>query len=79
MINPSWVWFTDTNVFAVTYLASGGAVKDVLYGHVKCDRFGKRLAFTNVVFTNAEEQVVARGSHTKYFISISIPVSFLQV
>jgi acyl-coenzyme A thioesterase 13 len=54
---------TDLNV---TYLSSGGKVGDVINGEVVCDKFGGTLAFTNVVFKDAEGRTVARGSHTKY-------------
>ncbi|KAE9377186.1 acyl-coenzyme A thioesteras-like protein 13 [Stipitochalara longipes BDJ] len=54
---------TDLNV---TYLNSGGQVGDVLKAVVKCDKFGKTLAYTSIQFTNAKGEVAARGSHTKY-------------
>ncbi|KAJ5734267.1 esterase [Penicillium herquei] len=54
---------TDLNV---TYLNSGGKVGDKIMAEVTCDKFGKTLAFTNIKFTNAQGEVVARGSHTKY-------------
>lgn len=54
---------TDLNV---TYLASGGKIGDTIRGEVTCDRFGKTLAYTQVQFYNAQEVLVARGSHTKF-------------
>lgn len=36
---------------------------------------GKTLAFTNITFTNPNGHVVARGSHTKFVLSI---VFYLQ-
>ncbi|CAL3968878.1 hypothetical protein PZA11_004840 [Diplocarpon coronariae] len=54
---------TDLNV---TYLNPGGQVGDVLRAVVKCDKFGKTLAYTSIEFTNAKGQIAARGSHTKY-------------
>ncbi|KAK2626166.1 hypothetical protein QTJ16_004428 [Diplocarpon rosae] len=54
---------TDLNV---TYLNSGGQVGDLLKAVVRCDKFGKTLAYTSIEFTNAKGQVAARGSHTKY-------------
>ncbi|KAJ5480921.1 esterase [Penicillium diatomitis] len=60
---------TDLNV---TYLNSGGRVGDKIMAkltfmkEVTCDKFGKTLAYTNIKFTNAKGEVVARGSHTKY-------------
>ena len=54
---------TDLNV---TYLNSGGKIGDVLKAEVICDKFGKNLAYTSVVFTNDKGEVAARGSHTKY-------------
>ncbi|KAN0117644.1 acyl-coenzyme A thioesterase-like protein 13 [Hyaloscypha variabilis] len=54
---------TDLNV---TYLNSGGQVGDVLKAVVKCDKFGKTLAYTSIQFTNAKGEIAARGSHTKY-------------
>ncbi|KAI5778887.1 HotDog domain-containing protein [Geopyxis carbonaria] len=54
---------TDLNV---TYLKAAGKVGESVYGEVECDRFGKTLAYTRVVFRNAAGEVVARGSHTKF-------------
>jgi len=54
---------TDLNV---TYLNSGGKIGDTLRAEVTCDKFGKTLAFTSIKFTNNKDQLVARGSHTKY-------------
>ncbi|KUJ20691.1 acyl-coenzyme A thioesterase-like protein 13 [Mollisia scopiformis] len=54
---------TDLNV---TYLNSGGQVGDVLRAVVKCDKFGKTLAYTSIQFTNSKGEIAARGSHTKY-------------
>ncbi|KAJ5473316.1 Thioesterase superfamily [Penicillium sp. IBT 31633x] len=63
---------TDLNV---TYLNSGGKVGDRILAEVTCDKFGKTLAFTNITFTNPNGHVVARGSHTKFVLSI---VFYLQ-
>ncbi|KAM3421406.1 hypothetical protein BST61_g1801 [Cercospora zeina] len=54
---------TDLNV---TYLNSGGKVGDLIRAEVKCDKFGKTLAYTSIVFRNEKDELVARGSHTKY-------------
>ncbi|KAF2396246.1 acyl-coenzyme A thioesteras-like protein 13 [Trichodelitschia bisporula] len=54
---------TDLNV---TYLSSGGKVGDKILAEVSCDKFGKTLAFTSIKFMNANGDVFARGSHTKY-------------
>ncbi|ODH48388.1 hypothetical protein GX48_05480 [Paracoccidioides brasiliensis] len=54
---------TDLNV---TYLNSGGKIGDKILAEVTCDKFGKTLAFTSAKFTNLENEVVARGSHTKF-------------
>ncbi|KAK4495732.1 hypothetical protein PRZ48_013000 [Zasmidium cellare] len=54
---------TDLNV---TYLNSGGKVGDTIRAEVVCDKFGKTLAYTSIKFTNASDELVARGSHTKY-------------
>ncbi|RDL41888.1 Acyl-coenzyme A thioesteras-like protein 13 [Venustampulla echinocandica] len=54
---------TDLNV---TYLSAGGQVGDVLKAVVKCDKFGKSLAYTSISFTNSKGEIAARGSHTKY-------------
>ncbi|OQO10505.1 hypothetical protein B0A48_03802 [Cryoendolithus antarcticus] len=64
---------TDLNV---TYLASGGKIGDKsalpspsslsLKAEVTCDKFGKTLAYTSIRFTNEKDELVARGSHTKY-------------
>ncbi|KAG6003050.1 hypothetical protein E4U54_000754 [Claviceps lovelessii] len=54
---------TDLNV---TYLAPGGKAGDVLRGVATCDKIGKTLAYTTVMFTNGKGQLAARGSHTKY-------------
>jgi acyl-coenzyme A thioesterase 13 len=51
---------------SVTYLNSGGRAGDLIKGEVVCDKFGKTLAYTSVQFTNAQNQLVARGSHTKF-------------
>ncbi|CCX05728.1 esterase [Pyronema domesticum] len=57
---------TDLNV---TYLSSGGKVGDRILAEVTCDKFGKTLAYTNVVFRNEKGEPVARGSHTKYVVN----------
>ncbi|KAK6429131.1 hypothetical protein LTR95_014723 [Oleoguttula sp. CCFEE 5521] len=54
---------TDLNV---TYLASGGKIGDKIKAEVTCDKFGKTLAYTSIRFTNKKDELVARGSHTKY-------------
>ena len=54
---------TDLNV---TFLNPGGKVGDMLRAEVNCDKFGKTLAYTTINFTNAKNELVARGSHTKY-------------
>ncbi|MCJ1439674.1 MAG: hypothetical protein MMC23_000154 [Stictis urceolatum] len=54
---------TDLNV---TYINSGGKVGDTLRAEVTCDKFGKTLAFTSIKFTNVKDELVARGSHTKF-------------
>ncbi|KAK4619956.1 Putative esterase [Fulvia fulva] len=54
---------TDLNV---TYLNSGGKVGDTIRAEVTCDKFGKTLAYTSIKFLNNKDEVVARGSHTKY-------------
>ena len=50
---------------SVTYLSSGGKVGDLLRAEVICDKFGKTLAYTSIKFHNAQNELVARGSHTK--------------
>ncbi|KAB2577167.1 Phenylacetic acid degradation-related protein [Lasiodiplodia theobromae] len=54
---------TDLNV---TYLNSGGTEGNTIRAEVTCDKFGKTLAYTNIKFFNDKNEVVARGSHTKY-------------
>ncbi|KAK8192651.1 hypothetical protein M8818_007823 [Zalaria obscura] len=54
---------TDLNV---TYLNSGGKIGDLIRAEVTCDKFGGTLAYTAIQFRNAQDQLVARGSHTKY-------------
>ncbi|KAF2724491.1 putative PaaI_thioesterase family protein [Polychaeton citri CBS 116435] len=54
---------TDLNV---TFLSSGGKVGDTIRAEVKCDKFGKTLAYTSIQFHNEKDELVARGSHTKY-------------
>ncbi|KAI5843610.1 HotDog domain-containing protein [Tricharina praecox] len=54
---------TDLNV---TYLSSGGVIGDVISAEVQCDKFGKTLAYTSIVFKNEKGDTFARGSHTKY-------------
>ncbi|KAK4570241.1 hypothetical protein LTR86_002321 [Recurvomyces mirabilis] len=51
---------------SVTYLASGGKIGDTIKAEVTCDKFGKTLAYTSIRFMNAKDELVARGSHTKY-------------
>ncbi|THV79262.1 DEAD-domain-containing protein [Aureobasidium pullulans] len=54
---------TDLNV---TYLNSGGKIGDLIRAEVTCDKFGKTLAYTSINFHNEKQELVARGSHTKY-------------
>ncbi|KAI8956453.1 Thioesterase/thiol ester dehydrase-isomerase [Daldinia sp. FL1419] len=54
---------TDLNV---TYLSSGGKVGDKITATAVCDKMGKTLAYTTVTFKNAQGELAARGSHTKY-------------
>ncbi|KAF1348854.1 putative PaaI_thioesterase family protein [Delphinella strobiligena] len=54
---------TDLNV---TYLNSGGKIGDLIRAEATCDKFGKTLAYTSIRFTNNKDELVARGSHTKY-------------
>ncbi|KAI4796646.1 DEAD-domain-containing protein [Aureobasidium sp. EXF-8845] len=64
---------TDLNV---TYLNSGGKIGDLIRAEVTCDKYmgvltimntvGKTLAYTSILFHNEKQQLVARGSHTKY-------------
>ncbi|KIW88984.1 uncharacterized protein Z519_10468 [Cladophialophora bantiana CBS 173.52] len=54
---------TDLNV---TYLNAGGKIGDLIKGEVICDKFGKTLAYTSVKFMNKNNEIVARGSHTKF-------------
>ncbi|KAL2005945.1 hypothetical protein VTN00DRAFT_10438 [Thermoascus crustaceus] len=51
---------------SVTYLSSGGKIGDRILAEATCDKFGKTLAFTSIKFTNSKDEIVARGSHTKY-------------
>ncbi|EME77411.1 uncharacterized protein MYCFIDRAFT_146301 [Pseudocercospora fijiensis CIRAD86] len=54
---------TDLNV---TYLNSGGKIGEKIRAEVVCDKFGKTLAYTSIRFFNDRDEIVARGSHTKY-------------
>ncbi|KAL9618757.1 MAG: hypothetical protein Q9160_006551 [Pyrenula sp. 1 TL-2023] len=56
---------TDLNV---TYLSSGGKVGDLVRAEAICDKLGKSLAFTSIRFVNKDDELVARGSHTKYVV-----------
>ncbi|KAL8297369.1 hypothetical protein RB597_006460 [Gaeumannomyces tritici] len=58
---------TDLNV---TYLSSGGVVGDRLTGTATCDKIGRTLAYTTVVFQNAKGELAARGSHTKFVAKV---------
>ncbi|KAL1311281.1 hypothetical protein AAFC00_001467 [Neodothiora populina] len=58
---------TDLNV---TYLNSGGKIGDIIRAEATCDKFGKTLAYTSIRFTNSNDELVARGSHTK-FVSLA--------
>ncbi|TVY35198.1 putative esterase [Lachnellula subtilissima] len=68
----------DLRIFLVTYLNSGGQVGDILKAIVKCDKFGKTLAYTSIEFINGKGDIAARGSHTnfttvtKFFTLLSI-------
>lgn len=53
---------TDLNV---TYINSGGRIGDIIRAEAVCDKFGKTLAYTSIVFRNGQGELVARGSHTK--------------
>lgn len=53
---------TDLNV---TCINSGGQMGDIIRAEAVCDKFGKTLAYTSVVFWNGQGELVARGSHTK--------------
>jgi len=67
---------TDLNV---TYLSSGGEVGHVIRGEATCDKFGKTLAYTTVLFRNKDDRLVARGSHTKYVkIALTDPQNILE-
>ncbi len=59
------------DVMTVTYLSSGGKVGDLIRAEATCDKFGKTLAYTSIKFVNARDELVARGSHTKYVDSNS--------
>ncbi|KAH9885357.1 Thioesterase/thiol ester dehydrase-isomerase [Xylariomycetidae sp. FL2044] len=54
---------TDMNI---TYLSSGGKIGEKISATAVCDKIGKTLAFTSVTFKNAQGELAARGSHTKY-------------
>jgi len=54
---------TDLNV---TYLSSGGKIGDRIMAEVTCDKIGKTIAFTSIKFFNRKNELIARGSHTKY-------------
>ena len=51
---------------SVTYLNSGGGIGDKIRAEVTCDKFGKTMAYTSIKFLNDKDELVARGSHTKY-------------
>ena len=57
---------TDLNV---TYVNPGGKVGDEIFAEAKCDKMGKTLAFTSIVFRDEKGGLVARGSHTKYVLN----------
>ncbi|KAL7276734.1 hypothetical protein RUND412_000271 [Rhizina undulata] len=57
---------TDEGEDAVTYLASGGVIGEIIRAETSCDRIGKTLAYTSIIFRNEKNELVARGSHTKY-------------
>ncbi|KAK8069068.1 thioesterase family protein [Apiospora phragmitis] len=54
---------TDLNV---TYLSGGGKVGDKIQATASCDKMGRTLAYTSILFRNAKGELAARGSHTKY-------------
>ncbi|KAK3316503.1 PaaI thioesterase [Apodospora peruviana] len=54
---------TDLNV---TYLRSGGKVGDTIRATAECDKMGKIMAYTEIKFYNQQDQLVARGSHSKF-------------
>ncbi|KAK0708573.1 HotDog domain-containing protein [Lasiosphaeris hirsuta] len=56
---------TDMNI---TYLGSGGGAGKTLKGVAQCDKIGKTLAFTSVLFYGPDGEITARGSHTKYVV-----------
>jgi len=56
---------TDLNV---SFLAAGGNPGDTIYGTAKCDRIGRRMAFTSIIFRKSTSELIARGSHTKYLL-----------
>lgn len=56
---------TDLNV---TYISSGGKVGDKILGTATCDKMGKNLAYTSIVFKTERGALAARGSHTKYIV-----------
>ncbi|KAK7551252.1 putative PaaI_thioesterase family protein [Phyllosticta citricarpa] len=51
---------------SVSYPSSGGTIGQLIQGEARCDKIGRKLAFTTVHFTNEKNQMFARGSHTKY-------------
>ncbi|KAK5057736.1 hypothetical protein LTR84_011737 [Exophiala bonariae] len=53
---------------SVTYLNAGGKLGDLVKGFVCVDAptVGKTLAYTTVKFMNKNDEIVARGSHTKF-------------
>ena len=51
---------------SVTYLNPGGRIGNKLRAEVTCDKFGKTMAYTRITFLNGKDELVARGSHTKY-------------
>lgn len=55
---------------SVTYIKSAGKIGDIVDCRFICDSLGKTLAYTRVEFMNAQGQLVARGSHSK-FIAIA--------
>ncbi|RPB23773.1 putative PaaI_thioesterase family protein [Terfezia boudieri ATCC MYA-4762] len=51
---------------SVTYINSGGTVGQTVRAETICEKYGKSMAFTSITFHNEADELVARGSHTKY-------------
>ncbi|BEI82364.1 hypothetical protein CcaverHIS002_0302320 [Cutaneotrichosporon cavernicola] len=48
------------------FVRPGGKVGDTIYGHGEVTQLGRTLAYTRVNFYNAQDKIVAFGSHTKF-------------